>query len=88
MNAIEKRIANTPVVEPDAEDLAAIKRIEQANDTSDGVTIGDIESLRAEQEYTGKISLRVPKMLHKELSQDAKKNGVSLNQFIVYKLAR
>ncbi|MDR0248783.1 MAG: type II toxin-antitoxin system HicB family antitoxin [Oscillospiraceae bacterium] len=36
----------------------------------------------------GKISLRVPKELHHSLLASAKENGVSLNQYIVYKLAR
>jgi predicted HicB family RNase H-like nuclease len=38
--------------------------------------------------YSGKISLRVPKELHAELAEQAKENGVSLNQFIMFKLAR
>lgn len=88
MTAIEKRFRNVPEVNPDETDLAMIESIKKANDTSLSVSLEDMDNIRAIQEYTGKISLRVPKMLHKELAEDARENGVSLNQFIVYKLAR
>jgi len=50
----------------------------------------DLELLKiaGRTEYNGKISLRVPKSLHKKLVEDAKKEGTSLNQFILYKLAK
>jgi antitoxin HicB len=50
----------------------------------------DLELLKiaGRAEYNGKISLRVPKSLHKALIEDAKKEGISLNQFILYKLAK
>jgi len=40
-----------------------------------------------EKEYSGRIMLRIPKELHKKIAIEAKKEGVSMNQFIVYKLA-
>lgn len=33
--------------------------------------------------YSGKISLRMPKSLHKKVSSEAKKEGVSINSYIV-----
>ena len=39
------------------------------------------------QEYSGKFVLRLPKTLHKMLSVKAKEEGVSLNQYALYKLA-
>ncbi|GHV29703.1 pilus biosynthesis protein HicB [Clostridia bacterium] len=39
-------------------------------------------------EYSGKFVLRVPKTLHKQLATEAEREGVSLNQYAVYKLAR
>jgi predicted HicB family RNase H-like nuclease len=74
------RFKNIPEVEPDAEDLATLKKIAKRNDKT-AVPLGEIE-------YNGKISLRVPKTLHKELIAGAKQEGISLNQFIVYKLAK
>ena len=42
----------------------------------------DVES------YSGKFVLRLPKSLHARLAIEAEKEGVSLNQFALYKLAR
>ena len=38
-------------------------------------------------EKSGKISLRIPKSLHAKLAEQAHKEGVSLNQYCLYKLA-
>ncbi len=38
-------------------------------------------------DYSGKFVLRLPKTLHKALSKRAKEEGVSLNQYALYKLA-
>ena len=38
--------------------------------------------------YSGQFKLRVPKALHKLLSQHAKQEGISMNQYCVYLLAR
>lgn len=37
-------------------------------------------------QYNGKISLRIPKSLHRELVQEAEAEGVSLNQYALYRL--
>ncbi len=37
--------------------------------------------------FSGKISLRIPKTLHKTLAFNAKKEGISLNQYMIYKLS-
>lgn len=42
----------------------------------------------AEKEYSGKLLVRIPKDLHRELAAAAKRNGVSLNQYAIYKLSR
>ncbi len=39
-------------------------------------------------EYSGRILLRTPKSLHRELVERARREGVSLNQYIVYRLSR
>ena len=41
-----------------------------------------------EDGYSGKFVLRLPKQLHQRLSIEAKEEGVSLNQYALYKLAR
>jgi len=87
-NDIEKRFKAISEIEPVKEELEAIKRIEQENDTSAGVTLEEMDKIRMEREYSGKISLRVPKTLHRELVKNARHENISLNQYILYKLAR
>lgn len=41
-----------------------------------------------EDSYSGKFVLRIPKTLHMKLSIEAEKEGVSLNQYVLYKLAK
>ena len=38
--------------------------------------------------YSGKFVLRLPKSLHARLALEAEKDGVSLNQYALYKLAQ
>lgn len=42
----------------------------------------------SEDDYSGKFVLRIPKSLHRTLSEKAKEESVSLNQYIAYLLAR
>ena len=39
-------------------------------------------------EFSGRLSLRIPKILHKNLQEAADLNGVSLNQYSTYILSR
>lgn len=39
------------------------------------------------EKYSGKFNVRLPKSLHQRLSIEAEKEGVSLNQLVLYKLA-
>lgn len=41
-----------------------------------------------EDGFSGRILVRTPKSLHKELMEKAKNEGVSLNQYIVYQLSK
>ncbi|MBI2830711.1 MAG: toxin-antitoxin system HicB family antitoxin [Chloroflexi bacterium] len=41
-----------------------------------------------QEEYSGKFNVRVPKSLHRKLNRMAEKEGVSLNQFLVFTLSR
>lgn len=40
-----------------------------------------------DEKYSGKILVRLPKSLHKKLSEEAARENVSLNQLMVYKLS-
>ena len=39
-------------------------------------------------DYSGKYPLRIPKSLHRQLSLEAKLEGISFNQYAIYKLSR
>lgn len=38
-------------------------------------------------QYNGKLSLRIPRSLHRELVEQAAIEGVSLNQYVMYRIA-
>lgn len=40
-----------------------------------------------DKNYSGKFNVRIPKSLHKRLSEEAEDEGISLNQLAVYKLS-
>lgn len=73
-----------PEEEPSAEDLTAIEAAKEENPES----CISMDEYSAQREYSGKILLRIPKELHKLLAESAKENGVSINQYMLYKLAR
>lgn len=41
-----------------------------------------------QEDYSGKFVVRLPKSLHMRLAVEAEREGVSLNQYTLYKLAR
>jgi antitoxin HicB len=41
-----------------------------------------------EEEYSGKLLVRMPRSLHRTLAEQARMEGVSLNQLILYHLSR
>lgn len=51
----------------------------------DGIEIAEPETADS---YSGQFKLRLPKTLHKTLAEDSKKEGVSMNQYCVYLLAK
>ena len=71
--------------EPDEIDQAMLAEAEALNDGT-AVTLEEFQ--RSVGDYSGRLNIRIPKSLHQRLSQEAKSDGVSLNQYILYKLAR
>ncbi|WP_298506669.1 type II toxin-antitoxin system HicB family antitoxin [uncultured Sphaerochaeta sp.] len=47
----------------------------------DGIDIPLPESM--EKEYSGKVPLRLPKSLHKKVAENARRDGVSLNTYLI-----
>jgi hypothetical protein len=83
-DAFEQHLAGVPEIEPDEWDMQMLAEIDAEPDN----TTTSLEAVRAFRECSGKISLRIPKELHYSLIKNAKENGVSLNQFAAYKLAK
>ena len=52
---------------------------------ADNILINEPECL---ENYSGQFKLRLPKSLHKTLSENSKKEGVSMNQYCVYLLSK
>lgn len=66
----------------EAVDLAAAEAID------DGTTVS-LDAFKKElEEYSGKLVLRIPRSLHKQLKEMAQVEGVSLNQYMIYKLTQ
>lgn len=56
---------------------------------TDAVKSGDpVPEPKAEEAFSGKFSVRLPKSLHRDLVQQAEREGVSLNQYITTVLSR
>ena len=84
---LEMRLAEINAREPEEpteEDLAAIRAAEA--EPGEYITLEDFK--REMEGYNGRISLRIPRSLHKKLKESAAVEGVSLNQYVLYKLAK
>ncbi len=88
MDDIQCRIAqiNTQPAEELTQEGQASLNAAKAMD--DGTTVA-LEELKLQLDgYSGRIVLRIPRSLHKKLKDEATVEGVSLNQYMLYKLAR
>lgn len=48
----------------------------------------DIPTPVSYENYSGKFIVRIPKSLHYKLAVEAEKEGISLNQYAIYKLSQ
>lgn len=84
---VERRFAEIdarPEEEASPEDIAAFEAA-AAEDPEDRITL---DEFRALEDFSGKVSLRIPKELHRDLLIGARRNGVSMNQYAIYRLSR
>ena len=85
---IEKRFAAINAREPEnlsAEEAASLAAAEAMDD---GTSVS-LETLKRELDgYSGRLVIRIPRSLHKLLKEEAEIEGVSLNQYMLYKLSR
>ncbi len=77
--------ADGETVEEALNGLQAVKQERLASYLEEGLLIPEPDP--DEEDYSGKFVVRIPKSLHRELSQRAKQNNVSLNQFVIFLLS-
>lgn len=71
------------------EDLGLMIEDAQRGWIEDALENGDsVPEPRDEESYSGKVNLRMPKSLHRDLAHHAEREGVSLNQVMIIALAR
>lgn len=86
-NDIEKRFAQINACEPEQLTTEEAAHLAEAEGMDDGSTVS-LEDLKKElEEYSGRLVLRIPRSLHKTLKEAAAVEGVSLNQYMLYKLS-
>lgn len=51
----------------------------------EGIQIQEPDDL---EEYSGQFKLRIPRSLHRSLSEHSKREGISMNQYCVYLLSK
>lgn len=51
----------------------------------EGITIHEPDDL---ENYSGQFKLRIPKSLHRSLSEHARREGISMNQYCLYLLSK
>lgn len=68
------------------EELEEVKRMVFAQLLEEGLPIPEPPSAE-EDAYSGKFLVRMPKRLHGKLAEQAKQEGISLNQYIVHLLS-
>ena len=84
---IEARFAEINALEPESPTQEDLEAIERARSESPDDTVS-LKGYKLQREYSGRLLLRIPKELHKQLIEAARENGVSLNQYALYKLAK
>ncbi len=75
-------VGDGETIEEAIQSLNEIKEIMLKEWLEEGVSIPEPEEEQSIEEFSGKFVIRIPKYLHCNLSIQAKRNGVSLNQFI------
>lgn len=81
----EAKLRSLPVEEADGIDKAMLA---EAAAMDDGSSISLEEFRKSLEDYSGKLVLRIPRSLHRHLKEEAEIEGVSLNQYMLYKLSR
>ena len=85
---IERKFAEINAREPEELTPEEEASLAEAEAMDDGSTVTLEEYKKELEEYSGRLVLRIPRSLHKSLKEMAKLEGVSLNQYMLYKLSK
>ncbi|MCD8146003.1 MAG: type II toxin-antitoxin system HicB family antitoxin [Clostridiales bacterium] len=85
---IERRFAEINALPAETPTQEEAKSLAAAEAMDDGTTVSLEAFQRDLEEYSGRLVLRIPRSLHKSLKEAAALEGVSLNQYMLYKLSR
>lgn len=85
---IDRRFAEINAKTPETLTEEEEASLAQAEAMDDGTSVELREYMEQLEEYSGRLVLRMPRSLHKALKEAAAVEGVSLNQYILYKLAK
>lgn len=85
---IERRMAEIAAREPEEMTPAEEASLAAAEAEDDGSAVTLDEFRESLEEYSGRLVIRIPRSLHKALKEEAQIEGVSLNQYMLYKLAK
>lgn len=85
---LDARLAAINAREPETLSEEEAASLAEAEAMDDGTTVS-LEALKRELDgFSGRLVLRIPKSLHKLLKEEADVEGVSLNQYMLYKLSQ
>ncbi len=85
---LDARLAAINAREPETLSEEEAASLAEAEAMDDSTTVS-LEALKRELDgFSGRLVLRIPKSLHKLLKEEADVEGVSLNQYMLYKLSR
>lgn len=85
---VEQKFAEINARPPEELTPSEAASLAEAEDMDDGATVS-LEAFKKElEEYSGRLVLRIPRSLHRSLKEAAEIEGVSLNQYMLYKLSR
>lgn len=85
---MERRFAEINAREPEKLTPEEEDSLAKAEAMDDGTSVSLEELKESLEEYSGKLVLRIPRSLHRSLKEAAAVEGVSLNQYMLYKLAK
>ncbi len=88
MEELERRRAEIDAAPAVRLTLGEADSLAEAEAVNDGTSVSLEEFKRGLEDYSGRLVLRIPRSLHRELKKAAEIEGVSLNQYMLYKLAK